>query len=95
MTSILEDFIIIKDLNLKIENKKIFKAGFIGNSFNNLLSLGGLSGMKIRMDLVKGLEDAIQYIVAVPFSQITGLFLLIPLLVFESDPLKFPYRGLL
>ena len=46
MTSILEDFIIIKDLNLKIENKKIFKAGFIGNSFNNLLSLGGLSGIK-------------------------------------------------
>lgn len=66
-----------------------YRIAFTANGFNNLVGLGGLSGIKIRSDMLKaeGVEGDVitKHCLSLPFVGLTGLFLLAPLAIFIGD----------
>ncbi|MGY3775711.1 bifunctional lysylphosphatidylglycerol flippase/synthetase MprF [Helcococcus sueciensis] len=74
------DYILAKYYDMKIPMKEVFKIGFISQSFNNFIGLGGLAGVTTRellydkYKLDRKIANRIIFIVL--FSDIIGLFTL-------------------
>lgn len=84
------DFLLAKYFNINLKKKEIFKISFITQSFNNFISFGGITGTKLRSDMLikKDVEPktAIKISTAVLISGLLGLFFLIfPALLLLQD----------
>ena len=85
--SFIHDFIISKELSIKLSKIKIFKIGFISNTLNN--ALGGLSSAGIRVLFYgrEGLDpkEAAYYNILIVTSFSSGLSALTFLVLFNLD----------
>lgn len=95
--SVQYDFILAKYFNIELDKKKVFKISFITQSFNNFISFGGITGTKLRSDMLikEGVESkkAIKISTAVLISGLLGLFFLIlpTLLLVKNISRKYIY----
>lgn len=75
------DFILAKYFDVSLNKKEIFKISFITQSFNNFISFGGITGTKLRSDMLikENVEpkNAIKISTSVLISGLLGLFFLI------------------
>lgn len=84
------DFILAKYFDVSLNKKEIFKISFITQSFNNFISFGGITGTKLRSDMLikENVEpkNAIKISTSVLISGLLGLFFLIlPTLVLVQN----------